>query len=392
MGAFGAILLVAALGVSATSGAGHAGSGGTGGSPSSPAPADAGPPVPTPDSSSAPPDSAVPAGRGADAAAADTILPPPASLPDSSTDAAGRPGRAGRSSKTSIPRRQRARITAAAGGPERPSASSAQMADAGAPTGARPVQAASAQADDSEADRVAREIARTAMWLARAGPLVQTSRNDRATETLESAEDFQGGARDAYEVQQYARAQRLTQAARDYAERAIRMAGPAIDDPDYVKTVLRHTEDALDRLRDYLESDGDDAARRRYDSLKDDQKDARNRLEAGDARGAYKATTRVRDGVLELLRNAPPGEVPCESAKKAVENAEESRGRVRKSIGPHPDGATTHFLAAADQQLARAHALLNRGNCRDAVLRAKAAERQLEKAIDASRKAGKAQP
>jgi hypothetical protein len=249
-----------------------------------------------------------------------------------------------------------------------------------------------AEADGSEADRVAREIARTAMWIARAASQVPRTQNAKATSFLTSAQEFQLGARDAYEVRQYARAQRLTQAARDYADRAIRLAGPATDDPEYVKGVLRRTDDALDRLKDYLNTGGSAVAHQRYEDLKEDQKGARKLLDDGKARPAYEATTRVRDGVLLVLRDAPPADVPCESAQKAVENAEGSREKVREDIGFHPDPATARYLAAADVQLSKARALLARRNCRDAVLRAKAAERQMEKAIDSSRQARSTKP
>jgi tetratricopeptide (TPR) repeat protein len=249
--------------------------------------------------------------------------------------------------------------------------------------------ASNADPDGSEAERVAREIARTATWLPRAASLVPRSANAKAGDVLRAAQEFQRNARDAYEVQQFARAQRLTQAAREYADRAIRLAGPATDDPEYVKSVLHRTDDALDRLNDYLDVGGTVAAKHRYDELTEEQRRARRLLDEGNARGAYKATTRVRDGVLDVLRAAPPGDVPCASAKRAVANAEEARKKARKDIGTSPNAAAARHLAAADQNLARARALLDRRSCRDAVVRAKAAERQLEKAIDASRPARK---
>jgi hypothetical protein len=388
MGALGAVLLVAALSLSGPTETGRADSGPSAEQPASPGPRGTAPAESA--SASSLPDSAVTAARAARAAGSDTAAHASPSPRDSSMGAAESPPAPARLSKAHAASSRRARAATTLPARGRPAEAAAEADDTNGPAGAHSVQAANAETGESEAERVAREIARTAMWLARAGSLVQKSRNEKAEDTLDSAREFQGGARDAYEVQQYARAQRLTQAARDYAERAIRMAGPATDDPEYVKTVLRHTDDALDRLKDYLEADGGASAQRRYEALKEDQRDARELLEGGDARAAYKATTRVRDGVLVLLRNAPPGEVPCGSARKAIENAEESRGRVRKDIGPHPDGATSHYLAAADQQLARARALLDHRNCRDAVLRAKAAERQLEKAIDASRQARQA--
>jgi len=227
------------------------------------------------------------------------------------------------------------------------------------------------------------------MWLTRAASQVPRIQNAKASGFLASAQEFQLGARDAYELRQYARAQRLTQAARDYADRAIRLAGPATDDPEYVKSVVKHTDEALDRLRDCLEAGGTPAAHREYEDLKEGQKKARQLLDDGRAREAYRATTAVRDGVLAVLRDAPPADVPCESARKAVENADASRERARQDIGSHPDAETARYLAGADMQLSKARVLLSRGNCRDAVLRAKAAERQMEKAIDASREADK---
>jgi hypothetical protein len=237
---------------------------------------------------------------------------------------------------------------------------------------------------------VAREIERTELLLSRAAAMAARARNTRAVEFLDPARAFQGEARDAFRLQHYARAQRLTQAARDNSARAMRMAGPAVDDPENVKGVMDRTDDALDRLKEVVKrGGGGPAAARRYDRLKSDQKAARQRFRDADVSGAYQATIRVREGVLEMLRNkgAAGAPIPRETAEKAVKSAERAREKAGEDIGPRPKPEVAKLLALADQQLAKAHALVSRGSSTEALLRAKAAERQLERAVDAARPA-----
>src|SRR5439155_840941 len=80
----------------------------------------------------------------------------------------------------------------------------------------------------------------------------QPAENTRAIKLFTSALDFQSDSREAAKVRQYARAERLTLAARDFADRASRMVGPPREDPDYVEHVLRRTDDALERAKDVL--------------------------------------------------------------------------------------------------------------------------------------------
>jgi hypothetical protein len=236
---------------------------------------------------------------------------------------------------------------------------------------------------------VAREIERTAVWLSKAGASVPRARNARADGLLASAVEFQSDARSAYEVQHYARAQRLTQAAREYAERAMRLVGPAKDDPENVKAALDRTDDALGRLKDYVKTGRGSAASRGYEDLRDRQKAAHERFGNGDVRGAYSATILVREGVLKLIQDPRPSRsaISRETAERAVKSAERSREKAGEDIGPKPGREASRFLLLADQQLARARAFLARNNPTEALLRAKAAERQLERAIDAARPA-----
>jgi hypothetical protein len=214
---------------------------------------------------------------------------------------------------------------------------------------------------------------------------VPRSRNARATDLLGSADQFQQDARSAYDLKQYARAQRLTLAARDYADRAARIVGPATDDPEYVEGVLERTDDALDRLKDVLRSSERSRDRTQYESLKDDQKGAWKQLHDGDVRSAYSSTTLVRDGVLSVMQRLPEIPISCDAAEKAVRNAERAREKAAGDLGAKPAVEAAKRLAQADGQLSKARSYLERGDCREALLRAKVAEQQLERAVDAAR-------
>ena len=244
---------------------------------------------------------------------------------------------------------------------------------------------ASSASEGSEADNVAREIERTALWMARANAVVPRSRNARAIDLLGSADQFQQDARSTYELRQYARAQRLTLAARDYADRSTRIVGPATDDPEYVESVLERTDDALDRLKDMLRSSEGSRDRNQYESLRDEQKDAWKQLHDGDVRDAYASTTRVRDGVLSVIQRLPEVPISCDAAEKAVRNAERAREKAAGDLGLKPAVDAAKRLAQADGQLSKARGYLDRGDCREALLRAKVAEQQLERAVDAAR-------
>ncbi len=240
-------------------------------------------------------------------------------------------------------------------------------------------------ADGSEGERVAREIERTTLSMGRASAIVSRSRNGRANDLLGSADQFQQDARSAYDLRQFARAQRLTLAARDYADRATRIVGPATDDPDYVKSVLERTDDALDRLKDVIRSLDRPRDTSRYESLKDDQRDAWKLFHGGDVRGGFTATVRVRDGVLDVFQRLPEVPISCGAADKAIKNAQGTREKAAAEIGARPPAEATRRLAQADGQLAKARAYLARGDCKEALLRAKAAEQQFERSVDAAR-------
>lgn len=236
-----------------------------------------------------------------------------------------------------------------------------------------------------EVDRAGAELNRTDRFLAGRERSVMLSKNTRAIKLFASALDFQADSRDAFKVRQYARAQRLSLAAREFADRASRMVGPPREDPDYVERVLRRTDDALDRAKDVLQTGAGPVSWKRHEDLKSGQKDAWKTFKGGDVGSAYKQTLGVRDGVLGLLRDLQDLPVPRVTAEKAIGGAQAAFDQASKELGPKPNGEAGRFVRLASEYLSKARQSFSRGSYRSALLQAKVVERHLERAVDAGR-------
>jgi len=237
----------------------------------------------------------------------------------------------------------------------------------------------------TEADRVSTELERTERFVGRAQRSIVLSKNTRAMKLFTSALDFQSDSREAYKVRQYARAERLTLASRDFADRASRMVGPPREDPDYVEHVLRRTDDALDRAKDVLKTGAGRDAWNQHEGLKDEQRDAWKVFKSGDVGSAYKQTLGVREGVLALLRQLQDLPVPRETAEKAIGGAEAALEQANRELGPRPTLEATRLVRLANEYLAKARQSFSRGSYRSALLQAKVVERHVEHAVDVGR-------
>ena len=239
--------------------------------------------------------------------------------------------------------------------------------------------------DFIESDRVAAELERTERFVGRAQRSILLSKNTRAMKLFTSALDFQSDSRDAYKVRQYARAERLTLASRDFADRASRMVGPPREDPDYVEHVLRRTDDALDRAKDVLRTGAGRDAWSRHEELKRGQKNAWRVFKEGDVGAAYNQTLGVRDGVLALLRQLQDLPVPRETAEKAIGGAQAALEQANKELGPKPSLEAVRLVRLAGDYLTKARQSFSRGSYRSALLQAKVVERHVEHAVDVGR-------
>lgn len=239
-----------------------------------------------------------------------------------------------------------------------------------------------------ESERVGRELDRTDRGIARAKRTVNSSKNGRAQKTVASALDFQTDARDAYKAHQYARSERLTLASRDYADRASRMVGPPREDPEYVETVLKRTDDALDRAKDVLKNGADHDSWKQHEDLKHAQKEAWKAFKEGRVGDSYKETLAVRNGVLDLLRQLEDLPVPRETAEKAINGAKAAMEQANKDLGPKPGAEAQRFVRLANAYLDKARYSYDRKSYRAALLQAKVVEQHLEKAVDAARPRG----
>jgi hypothetical protein len=236
-----------------------------------------------------------------------------------------------------------------------------------------------------EKERVIRELERTDRVVARSQAKVGVGKNARAVDLLGSAGDFQSDAREAFKLSQYVRAERLTLAARDYADRAARLVGPARDDPDYVAGLLDRTDDALDRANEVLHGGASPPLERRFEALKRDQKDARKDFKEGRVSDAYKGTLAVREGVLALLRDADDLPVPESAAQRAVRGAERVLDHATKEIRASQTPESGRLLRLGSTYLEKARASLARHDYRSALLQAKVVEQHVERAMDAAR-------
>ena len=237
----------------------------------------------------------------------------------------------------------------------------------------------------TEADRVQTELERTERFVGRAQKSIVSSKNTRAIKLFTSALDFQSDSREACKVRQYARAERLTLAARDFADRASRMVGPPREDPDYVEHVLRRTDDALERAKDVLRNGAGRNAWSQHEDLKAEQKEAWRIFKAGDVGGAYRETQGVREGVLALLRQLQDLPVPRETAEKAIGGAQMALEQANRELGPRPSSEAARLVRLANEYLAKARQSFSRGSYRSALLQAKVVERHVEHAVDIGR-------
>jgi len=237
----------------------------------------------------------------------------------------------------------------------------------------------------SESDRVSAELERTDRFVGRAQRSFLISKNARAMKLFTSAIDFQSDSRDAYKVRQYARAERLTLAARDFADRASRMVGPPREDPDYVEHIMRRTDDALERTKDVLRNGASRDAWHRHDELRSEQKEAWKTFKGGEIGLAYKQTLDVREGVLALLRQLQDLPVPRETAEKAIGGAQAALEQANKELGPKPNVEAVRLVRLASEYLAKARQSFQRGSYRSALLQAKVVERHAEHAVDVGR-------
>ena len=236
-----------------------------------------------------------------------------------------------------------------------------------------------------EADRVASELERTERLVGRAQKSILFSKNTRAMKLFTSALDFQSDSREAAKVRQYARAERLTLAARDFADRASRMVGPPREDPDYVDHVLRRTDDALERAKDVLKTGAGRDAWSQHEELKQEQRDAWKVFKGGDIGSAYRQTLGVREGVLALLRQLQDLPVPRETAEKAIGGAQAALEQASRELGPKPSLEAVRLVRLASDYLAKARQSFSRGSYRSALLQAKVVERHVEHAVDVGR-------
>lgn len=237
----------------------------------------------------------------------------------------------------------------------------------------------------SEAERVSREVVRTDRMLGEVDVKVSRSKNEKAKSDLENGRARQQEAKSALTSRFYARAMRLTLEARAFGKSALTKVGPPDQDPDFVARALEQTDDALHRADDLVDGASDPRSRRRFEALEDQQNAARDVFKDGDYPKCYAATRKVRDGVLDLLRQIADLPVPEDVAKRAIRRSERALTQADGELGDHPTVKALRYEREARSQMLKARLSYGRKSYRDALLHAKLVERNLELAVDAER-------
>jgi len=237
----------------------------------------------------------------------------------------------------------------------------------------------------SEADRVAREIARTDRMITGAEGRIDRSGSDKARTDLRNARERQNEAKEARGQAFYARSNRLTLEARAYLKSALIQAGPPENDPEVVGRALDQTDDALERGKDIVEAAASSRHRLVLKSLLERQEAARRLYKNGVMRGAYTETRDVRSGVVDLLRQCANLPVSRDTARQALRRAERVLAQTQKEIGPKASPRAHQLERDAELQLGRARVSFARAAYRDVLLHAKLVERHLQRAVEAKR-------
>ena len=258
------------------------------------------------------------------------------------------------------------------------------------PTTARPgPQAAQSGPSDpetlTEPERISRELRQTDRLIALHRPKIRRSRNAKAQELLAEAVAREAEARQAYQEGQYARATRLTREARAATREAAVLIGPPEDDPAYVRRALDRAEEAMGMAEDVLEQGARPVHWKRYQALRGELEEARRQFQENSPRQAYALATKVRDGVLDLLRQCHDLPVPKETAERAVRRAERGLEMTGRELGAKPNGRALRLSREAQAQMGKAKLALSRKEYRTAVIYSKLVERSLEQALAAQR-------
>ena len=237
----------------------------------------------------------------------------------------------------------------------------------------------------TEPERIQRELRQTDRLIALHRSKVLRSGNARAQELLADAVGREREARQAFQEGHYARAARLTREARAATREAAVLVGPPEDDPAYVRRVVDRAEEATKMAKDVLDQGAQPPQWRRYQVLCGELEEARRQFRDNSPREAYALATKVRDGVLDLLRQCHDLPVPKETAERAVRHAERGLEVTGRELGANPNDRAERLSREARAQMSKAKAAFSRREYRSAVIYSKLVERSLEQALAAQR-------
>ncbi len=211
---------------------------------------------------------------------------------------------------------------------------------------------------------------------------VRGSLSPQLTQIADQATDMQSRATRSAERGDAQLAIEQTRAARDFALRALRAAGPTGESPQ--ETAFRAvsmTDEILDGARTVASESSDDGLTRRIEDAAQQQENARRALESGDYDRAVRLTLGARESARAALR-AAAGPVDPAAVEAALTRTDEVLARLRDAVDRSHDDDARALLQRATARQDEARRALADGEPRRALALSKVAFNLAKTALD----------
>ena len=228
----------------------------------------------------------------------------------------------------------------------------------------------SAQITDAFIDNLRTELERTNHILERVREVVRTSSSPPAALALEQAirlqrqawENFGTGTLEGYKF-----AAKLTQAAREQAQKALSIARISEQGEETVIRKLERTKELLVRAHESLSSSADESLKTIFESARRQLRQAWEFYRAREYRPALKLVSQVEKTVRRLLKIANRRQNRQANFERRAETIRELLTRVKERIGGCKLEAADRAFGQAEESFHRALELAENGRLEQAV-------------------------
>ena len=228
----------------------------------------------------------------------------------------------------------------------------------------------SAQITDAFIDNLRTELERTNHILERVREIVRTSNSPPAALALEQAirlqrqawENFGMGTLEGFKF-----ATKLTQAAREQAQKALSIARPSEQGEETVLRKLERTKELLSRAHESLSNSTDESLKTIFESARRQLRQAWEFYRTREYRPALKLANQVEKTVSRLLKIANRHQNRRANFERRVETIRELLSRVKERIGGCKLEAADRVFKQAEESFHKALELAENGRLEQAV-------------------------